>query len=120
MWPVRIVNQQCLNPAAFLCRPVMDDVNVPLATSPLTIEERVYTDCTMSAETEKHARSMETAWTDTSGHFIADSRLVFYAITSHTKSTHSAVHGKSRAKVTDTDQHMTRNSSCLNETLIKL
>lgn len=65
---------QCLNPAAFSLSPVMGDATVPSATSLPRTETCVNTNCTMSAETERHVHSMETVWTDISGYFTVSSR----------------------------------------------
>lgn len=59
----------------FFCRPAMGTATAPLAINPPAMEMHVYTNCMMSAETEKYAHSTEIVWTDISGHFTADSRL---------------------------------------------
>lgn len=53
----------------------MDVATAPSAIKPPEMETNVYNNSTMSAETEKLAHSMETAGTDTSGHFTVVSRL---------------------------------------------
>lgn len=53
----------------------MDVATAPSAIKPPETETYVYNNSTMSAETEKLVHSMETAWTDTSGHFTVVSRL---------------------------------------------
>ena len=59
----------------FSCRPATGGATAPSATNLPTMEMRVQTNCTMSAEMERHEHSTETVWTDISGHFTAGSRL---------------------------------------------
>lgn len=73
--------------AAFSCRPVMGSATVSSVTNLPTMEIHVYTNCTMSAETEKHVLSMETVWTDISGYFTVGSRLDL--VQSHITHTHA-------------------------------
>ena len=69
----KIKHATCL--LLFSYRSVMGSATVPSVTNLPTMEIHVHANCTMSAETEKHVRSMETVGTDISGYFTVESRL---------------------------------------------